>query len=181
LQNTTHEVTPSEFPTPIELIYQIDFKMDEVTVDKEEMPGQCWHRMFRNPVLVVGYPILTKSHAGLGLEMPLNMMALLTGSDRMTEFDGNLFIKGFSTMLVASKVAKDLLVWHYCYNRRKESISYFDHTVQSIDVVGLAQLGSTRHVVGWCTDCVYSAGKSRLLDSTRSHMLTLDRSGRCWL
>ncbi|KAI0400201.1 hypothetical protein F4802DRAFT_507666 [Xylaria palmicola] len=125
--------------------------------------GQCWHNMFRNPVIVQGYPILLKREAGLGLEMPLDMMATLIGSNQLTDFDGRVFIKGFSTMLVAMKVVGDLLVWHYFYNSRQGYQSYlFDRGDATVDIgareIGLVQLDTTRHVVGWCLDSKWNAG-----------------------
>jgi hypothetical protein len=106
------------------------------------------------------YPILTKHERGLGLEMPLNMIAELGGSERANEFDGKVFIKGFSTMLIATKITRNLFIWHYFYNREGERISYLDHTLQGVDDISLLQLDSSRHVVGWCSDCMYYAGKA---------------------
>ena len=91
--------------------------------------------------------------------MQLNMIAGLSGSDRVIEFDGKVFIKGLSAMLIATKVTKDLLIWHYFFNGEGGRISYLDHTLQDIDDISLIQLEAARHVVGWCSDCVYFAGK----------------------
>ncbi|KAK3690427.1 hypothetical protein B0T22DRAFT_537089 [Podospora appendiculata] len=114
--------------------------------------------MFRNPVMVCGYPILATSR-GLGLEMPLNIIAGLNGSDRVTEFDGKVFIKGYSTMVVATKVSPDanVLTWHYLYNSKGERLSYLDHALENVDQINLDQLKSARHVVGWCDDSMYNA------------------------
>jgi hypothetical protein len=106
----------------VEIFCMIEFEMNEPATSREGPPGQCWH-MFRNPVMVSGYPILTKHEHGLGLEMPLNMIAELGGSERANEFDGKVFIKGFSTMLIATKITRDLLIWHYFYNREKNLLS----------------------------------------------------------
>jgi hypothetical protein len=101
-----------------------------VTTD-EETSGECWHTMLRNPVIVSGYPILTKNKPGLGLEMLLNMMAWLNGSNKATEFDGKIFIKGFSTILVATRRSNDLLLWHYYYSNQEERTSYLDSAIES--------------------------------------------------
>lgn len=123
------------------------------------LTGDCWHRMFRNPVMVTGYPISTKS-AGLGLELPLDMMAELAGADRAVEFDGKIFVKGFSTMLIATKLVQDLLVWHYLYSSQGERISYLDHSITPTNKINLFQLQNARHVVGWCASSKYYAGTS---------------------
>jgi hypothetical protein len=63
-------------------------------------------------------------------------------------------------MLIATKITRDLLIWHYFYNREGERISYLDHTLQGVDDISLLQLDSSRHVVSWCSDCMYYAGKT---------------------
>lgn len=114
--------------------------------------------MFKNPVLVSGYPVLTKREKGTGVEMPLSMLPWFAGSKRVTEFDGKIIIKGFSTMLIATKVCGDLFLWHYYYNENGR-ISYFDHKLQGVDHISMLQLDTARHVVGWCSDCEYYAGE----------------------
>lgn len=91
--------------------------------------------------------------------MPLNIIARLAGAERANEFDSRVFIKGFSAMLIATKITKDLLIWHYLYNRTGERISYLDNPLQISDDISLPQLDSVRHVVGWCSNCMYYAGK----------------------
>lgn len=140
----------------------IKFDMQQSSANEHSLPGQCWHKMFRNPVMVSGYPILAKKECGLGLEMPLNIIAALAGSERANEFDGKVFIKGFSIMLIATKVARDLLIWHYFYNYDGEKISYLDHTLQGVDDICLHHLDTARHVVGWCSDSMYYAGNCLL-------------------
>jgi len=137
----------------------IKFEMKPQTKSAEVSNGQCWQNMFNNPVMVSGYPILTKHEQGLGLEMPLNIIAGLAGSDRATIFDGKVFIKGFSTMLIAIRKTRDLLLWHYFYNVDGERLAYLDHSVQAADDISLLQLDTARHIVGWCIDCIYYAGK----------------------
>lgn len=146
---------------------RISFEIKEPVSNQENDAGHCWHSMFRNPVMVSGYPIALKNRPGLGLEMPLNMIAGLTGSERANEFDGKIFIKGFSAMLIATKLVEDMIIWHYLYNRKGDWISYLDHTVSVIDDIGLSQLDTARHIVGWCSDCEYNAGKYISKSQTR--------------
>jgi hypothetical protein len=149
-------------PMPLaEIFCVIDFELREPALSGERPPGQCWHDMFRNPVLVSGYPILSRHEPGLGLEMPLNMIAELAGSKRVNDFDGNVFIKGFSTMLIAARMTRDLVTWHYFYNSEGKRISYLDHALRGVDKISLLQLGTARHVVGWCEECKYYAGMCR--------------------
>ncbi|OTA56890.1 hypothetical protein K449DRAFT_437747 [Hypoxylon sp. EC38] len=143
-----------------EAFFVIDFKIEEPSANNQALPGRCWHGMFRNPVMVTGYPILAKHERKLGLEIPLNIMAALAGSERAYEFDDKVFIKGISTMLIATRAIGDLLIWHYFYNENGEEISYFDHNLTSVDNIHLKQLSNprVRHVVGWCSECIYHAG-----------------------
>ena len=146
-------------PTVVGISCVIDFELYQSTLNVETLPGHCWHNMFRNPVMVCGYPIPAKNSDELGLEIPINMMAMLAGSDRAIDFDRKIFIKGFTTMLIATKVTKDLLLWHYLYKSNGERISNADHNLHSIEDSSLTQLNTPRYVVGWCSDCRYFAGE----------------------
>lgn len=158
LGNTATRAQPSDLTRLVEIFCNIDFETNDRVMNGEAWPGQCWHSMFRNPVIVKGYPILTKQVKDLGLEMPLNMIARLAGTERVNEFDSKVFIKGFSAMLIATRITNDLLIWHYLYNRTGEKISYLDHSFQVSDDISLLQLDTSRHVVGWCWDSMYYAG-----------------------
>jgi hypothetical protein len=140
---------------------KIDFA---VKVDEEHFSpsnGQCWHGMFRNPVVVLGYPIARRSAPDTGLEMPLNMMARLTGTKRINTFNGKLFIKGFSTMLVPTRKEGNHLIWHLLYNEDRSHISYLDSTVAHAENISDLHLEKSRHIVGWCSDVRYCAGKKK--------------------
>lgn len=151
---------PEEVP---EILCTIDFDIQLPATDIAEQPGHCWHKMFRNPVMVVGYPILSKpaSNPGHGLELPLNMMSILAGSDRVHEFEDRVLIKGFSTMVSATKRLGNLIIWHYFYNADGGKISHLDLMLDhEFDVsLSLSELESARHVVGWCSECKLYAGK----------------------
>ncbi|KAK3991528.1 hypothetical protein QBC44DRAFT_236762 [Cladorrhinum sp. PSN332] len=122
--------------------------------------GDCWHAMFNYPVIVRGFPILKRSPActGAGLEMPLNMITALAGTNCIDRFGLNTFIKGFSAMVVATEKHDDLVIWHYFYNENGGRISYLDHKITLGPTVTFSELESCRHVVGWCADSVSIAG-----------------------
>lgn len=161
--------TDSAFPqahlksTPeVDVFCSITYEIQEPFPGDSRLSGQCWHSMFRNSVMVAGFPIRAKGEPSLGLEMPLPVIAALTGSDRLSQFNGKIFIKGFSTLAVATKKTGDLIVWHYLYNAERERISYLDHNTPAVDDISLLQLDSARHVIGWCSDCKHYAGKDPL-------------------
>ncbi|KAH8812428.1 hypothetical protein F5884DRAFT_309735 [Xylogone sp. PMI_703] len=120
--------------------------------------GQCWHNLFRNPVVVKGYPIPRRSETDAGLEIPLNLMAGLTGARRVNSFNGKLFIKGFSSMLIPTKRNRDILVWHLLYNQDGARISYLETTVPHAENINISNLESARHILGWCSEVKYCAG-----------------------
>lgn len=122
--------------------------------------GQCWHRMFNQPVVVQGFPVLRRPETSTGLELPLNMMTALVEATFINLFNGNVFIKGFSMMLVPTKRSDDLIVWHcICTETPGSHISYLDCDVDHVEV-SLMDLENYRHVVGWCADAVCNTGKS---------------------
>ncbi|KAL1623126.1 hypothetical protein SLS54_004612 [Diplodia seriata] len=136
---------------------RIDFIMSKSLQAPNPANGQCWHNIFRNPILVEGFPILRRSCPDTGLEAPLEIMAALADTDYVTEFNGKSFIKGFSTMLVPTMMASDILVWHLLYAKEGERISYWDVTLPHLSI-GKAELERTRHVIGWCSEAKLLAG-----------------------
>jgi len=121
--------------------------------------GQCWHTMFRNPVVVTGYPIPRRAREGTGLELPLNIMAGLVQSTRINDFMGKSYVKGFSSMLVAVNHVDGVFVWHHHYKPDGSRISYLEADGTTLRSVPFQDLASARHVVGWCNKASYQAGE----------------------
>lgn len=121
--------------------------------------GQCWHNMFNNPVVVKGYPIPYRSVETPGLELPLNMMAGLAQTSRADTFNGKLFIKGFSTMLIPTKCSGVLVNWHLLYNKDGNRLSYLNNNSPHAEEVGAVHLELLRQVIGWCLEVKINAGK----------------------
>jgi len=101
--------------------FSIQFSTREWTGDSSSN-GQCWHNMFRNPVVVDGYPILPRAESTPGIDIPLNMMTNLTGTRKIDIFGDRIYVKGFSAMAVPTKRLGDLLIWHFFH---KEDNKYF--------------------------------------------------------
>jgi hypothetical protein len=135
IDNAPHPVSGTTSWTDI--LCKIDFTVEEREEHLETSNGQCWHNMFRNPVVVKGYPIPRISESNTGLEIPLNMMAGLTRTQHANTFNRKLFIKGFSTMLLPTKHSGNLLIWHLLYNKDGSRISYLDNTIDhEADIAG---------------------------------------------
>lgn len=160
--NDPHEL--SEMASEADIYVKIDFVVQEKRKEKEKerepVDCRCWHSMFRNPVVVQGYPIRRRSELDTGLEIPLNMMAGLIRSQRANTFNGKLFIKSYSAMLILTRHSGDLLLWHFLHNKDGERISYLDDSVSYVNNVSAINLEQTRHVVGWCSGAKNYAGKS---------------------
>ena len=139
---------------------KIGFSFQERGIYPEPSNGQCWHNLFRNPVVVQGFPIPLRSEIETGLEIPLHIMAGLAQSQRVNTFDGKVLIKGFSTMLVLIKKSADLIIWHLLYNKDGNRISYLDNTVTHGETASVSDVEKARHVLGWCSEVKYYAGKN---------------------
>lgn len=147
-----------ELEMPPEIFCKIGFRLCQED-NLETSNGQCWHNMFRNPVVVKGYPIPRRDMLESGLEIPLNMMAGLAQTRCINTFNGKIFIKGFSTMLIPTKYSEDLFIWHLLYNENGNRISYLDNTIPHAENINLSNLEKSRHVLGWCSDVRNYAGR----------------------
>ncbi|KAL8314645.1 hypothetical protein RB597_007099 [Gaeumannomyces tritici] len=118
--------------------------------------GQCWHGLFRKPFVVKGFPIPCRPEPGLGLEIPLDMMAALVGSSKLDLFGAKVFIKGFSAMLVPTLRRGDIVVWHLVA-QGDARVSYLDWEGVH-EQLTMAEMETARHVVGWCSQVTYDVG-----------------------
>ncbi|KFX87483.1 hypothetical protein V494_06530 [Pseudogymnoascus sp. VKM F-4513 (FW-928)] len=128
---------------------KINFQVEKPLIQDKSGNGQCWQDMFRNPLVVKGYPILRRAGPELGLEIPLNAITALAQTKWVDTFNGKLFIKGFSTMLVPTKRTGDLLVWHHLFHNDGSRMSYLDANIPHLENVSTSTLEQVRHVVGW--------------------------------
>lgn len=119
--------------------------------------GQCWHGMFRNPVLVPGFPVLRRPRLDTGLEIPLNMMSALASTRQIDEFNDKIFIKGFSTMLIPTDFSDGVVIWHLQYRTDGGHISYYDACVPHVSV-NASDVEQSRNIVGWCSQADLLAG-----------------------
>ncbi|KAI0967117.1 hypothetical protein F4678DRAFT_252391 [Xylaria arbuscula] len=144
-----------------QLAYNIGFAIDELESPPQRPNGQCWHDIFRNPVVVKGYPILRRANSNTGLEANLNVLAGLTRAHRLDRFQERLFLKGFSSMLIPTMRNGDTLCWHLVYNSDGSRISYLDHHVTN-EVLNIhSRLESLRHVLGWCSEAQFYGGSAQ--------------------
>ncbi|KAF9773417.1 hypothetical protein IL306_008789 [Fusarium sp. DS 682] len=78
------------------------------------------------------------------------------GSYEVVQWGERLLIKGFNMMMVATRVAADVMVWHlFVSDKSEQRISYVDPRLDEIDVgpsdeMSLHHVEGKRHVIGWC-------------------------------
>jgi len=156
-------------------IYHCEIGFDFVPdLDKGNPAGRCWFSMFRNPVVVHGFPILRRPRPNTGLEVPLDMAANLIDARQLHNFAGQLFLKGFSAMLTPVEAVGGVVLWHLSYNATGKRVSYLDAAPGSVTArPSISVLRSSRHVIGWCSDASYLAGECRA-PSNVQQMLFVD-------
>ncbi|KAJ3545042.1 hypothetical protein NM208_g2710 [Fusarium decemcellulare] len=142
------------------IAFKIGFTTEKIPVP-QSTTGQCWHAIFRNPVIVRGYPIPQRAERNIGLEIPLNIMARLAQAAEIHQFRDKVCMKGFSTMLVPIRRTRDILCWHLIYDKDGRRISYLDNDLdQERDIARLDILEHSRHVLGWCSKAKLFVGSS---------------------
>ncbi|KAL6825941.1 hypothetical protein J3E69DRAFT_279665 [Trichoderma sp. SZMC 28015] len=132
--------------------------------------GQCWHRLFQSPVVVKGYPIPRRPTYHKGLEIGIDVMATLVGTNRINIFKKKIFIKGFSTMMIPTGYSDNILFWHLIYNEYGDRISYLDSKVSHLEGINSSDIESVRHILGWSSEV-------RCLSGTSDANYEINRSG----
>ncbi|CVL13338.1 related to nucleoside phosphorylase [Fusarium proliferatum] len=162
---------------PQAVVCVIGFELEQLLEPPDNSNGHCWHGIFKNPTLVKGFPILPKVERNTGLEIPLNIMAGLARADRVDQFNGKVYIKGFSTMLVPTKQSKEVVYWHLIYNEDGSRISYLDDNLNRDVLAGTPDLTAHRHVLGWCSEARFYSGSSQAQYHVRHSELPKLHSG----
>lgn len=130
--------------------FTLEFETSEVP--KEEQ--SCWLPMFTNPVIARGFPVPARSNGEQGLEVPLEIMAALSGARHVTEFEGGLVLKGYSVMLVPAKRHKQSIQWHLMRHNEDERMPYRHLRNECLSRAMLKEvdcesLRTTRAFLGW--------------------------------
>ncbi|KAK8011572.1 hypothetical protein PG990_010537 [Apiospora arundinis] len=172
------EKTPNG--SALDLMCVISFPIvEKPTTPTKVGNGQCWHRMFHRPVVAKGFPIPQRPLMETGLEMTLSLMAALTRSRYINIFQAKTFLKGFSAMLVPTKISndKDIVYWHMVSSKHPEQrISYMDSHVETT-YVSKTDLSRARHILGWCEEVVMTIGTSRANYKVSRSQLPKPRAG----
>jgi hypothetical protein len=150
--------------------FDFEQSLDEQKPD-QSYPGFCWFKLFRNPVMVGGYPIPRRLETDTGLEISLGFISLLLASSEVFKVEENVILKGFSSLLIAVEATKDLVMWHLLINSSGERISFCDARIETMSKgstadLSLRDLESRRHIVGWCNDVKEYSGMQNLASTS---------------
>ncbi|KAE8375759.1 hypothetical protein BDV26DRAFT_283230 [Aspergillus bertholletiae] len=140
--------------------FNIEFVMRPLEPSKRHKNGQCWHDLFREVVIVEGFPIPRRPTGKnlWGVEAPLEIMAGLAGTQRINTYAGKIFIKGFSKLLLPTGHKEDIVMWHLISSEDGDRVSYLDGMKLSPIQTHLAHLNTSRHILGWCSGMKFYAG-----------------------
>ncbi|CAN9201287.1 unnamed protein product [Alternaria alternata] len=122
----------------------------------ERDSGHCWHKLFRNPTIVQGFPIEARQHGERGLEISLDVLYTLAETRYATRFENTLLLKGHCTLLVPTQHIGSSFVWHLICSEDGKRIPYYSFRERCSDSLDLEDLDveqidaeDIRHFVGW--------------------------------
>lgn len=141
------------------LPFRISFKHEPI----EDTGSVCWLRLFYGAVIVPGFTIPERGDE-VGLEIPLGILAAVTGACHAVEYDGGIVMKGFSHLLVPIRRSGDRVQWHAISNKDPDKrLSYADAVYRIkkrclIEELSLSDLRDCRAFLGWCSVAVSRLG-----------------------
>lgn len=143
------------------------------TIPKLKLQATCWHKMFHNPVIAMGYPITPRGAEEQGLEMPFSMMAVLAQTPFAASFQGATVLKGFSTILSLVKRTGNLFSWHFLIDKERKRMPYNEGLrITRLQMqVGEQDLQMGRHIVGWTPSIDVFAGRLPLYNGELGFVL----------
>ncbi|KAL2859452.1 hypothetical protein BJX68DRAFT_252367 [Aspergillus pseudodeflectus] len=139
---------------PDEIPFTIDFDIRLKPREDQAVNGECWLKLFKSLVIAKDFPVRRQVVQHSGLEVPLNVLGRLVPSRWVSTFDGKVYIKGYSSVLVPTMAIRDTVVWHLISDDEGQYLSYVDSRIEATPGLYPAtvdcNLGSFRHIVGWC-------------------------------
>ena len=146
-------------PKPSTTMATVDLvvKYTRIAEDQESL---CWLKLFKEPVLALGFPVPSRTNE-IGLEMPLKLMATICGARHFVDFQGGILIKGLSSMLIptARLNGGNIVQWHLVSKESGDDedirLSYLEGlnicaNRLTIKELNFESLSKTRAVLGWC-------------------------------
>ncbi|KAK0652381.1 hypothetical protein B0T16DRAFT_454752 [Cercophora newfieldiana] len=125
--------------------------------------GSCWKRIFKNPAVAWGFPVLARPAEFPGLEISLDAMALLVDAPRLTVFNQRAVLKGHNAAIVLTDGSRgSIMRWHFICNDNGSRLPFSDHRIRSGFLMegehAMEQIQGARHVLGWSPRVSYNIG-----------------------
>lgn len=172
--SSSHPILRSLFQTPVaglesgpitvRYVCALDVVIQSLQPREQQQDGQCWHKLFNNPVIVAGYPVLPRSclETSKGLEVPFDILIALAETPVLTSFGLSCLMKGYSTMLVPVLEICNTIVWHFVFNETGDRLSFLDSRLSDLRSIRPIAVDDhqIRHIVGWCSNAKSMAGKN---------------------
>lgn len=130
--------------------------------------SKCWLKIFNNPTIVRGYPVRLREQGEPGLEIPINMAAVLGYAGFATFFNDHFLLKGPCSALIPTIRQETTIIWHYIVNDNQEPLTYEQALGRQPDCpkIDLFCLEGSRHFVGWTPKVRILTGKRIASEST---------------
>lgn len=149
--------TVSKKASGVELVAKI--LADEIA-SSAPSSASCWHAMFRNPMIVQGFPIPPRTIEERGLEISVELMLALAQTLWATVYNGTLILKGFATLLTPTLKVGGSVIWHLTADTGGRRLSYNRGFGKSVlNSLDDALFPGARHFVGWLRSADYLVGK----------------------
>ncbi|KAK3667545.1 hypothetical protein LTR22_001723 [Elasticomyces elasticus] len=140
--------------------FSITFRPENPKSDASNT-GECWRTLLHNQCVAKGFPISTRQRDEEGLEMPFALMIKLGGADRVTDYNGQLLVKGFEALFVPTKMTDISIVWHLVTNPKGRRISFnafYALKSLAVSTVCMHDVYKSRHFLGWVSNASQHTG-----------------------
>jgi hypothetical protein len=138
--------------------FHINFSFD---FSPPPQASSCWLSFCRYASIARGFPISARRQGEDGLELGLESMTTLAGTDYATSFRGKFVLKGFASMLIPTARYGKSIVWHFVHDRDGKYLPYTAlNTFRCAAGLNLGALGGDRHFVGWVPAAELRFGES---------------------
>ncbi|KAN0119354.1 hypothetical protein V8E51_001562 [Hyaloscypha variabilis] len=121
--SSNQQVQYSNFKLDVAAQGKFEMKFETAPLEKDEQ--SCWYPLFVNPVIARGFPVPPRENNEVGLEVTLELMAVLTEVRYVIEYEGGLLLKGPVALYVPIKRHKNSIQWHFIhYNEPSTRMAY---------------------------------------------------------
>lgn len=128
----------------------------EPVTKTDEGDTYSWQRLFKNAVVVEGYPTRCRTHSNRGLELSMDLMLVLGEVGTLTNYQNGLVINGLQSMFVPVASTEDSIQWQWLFSNDMMMFSQADEVCPNRlrnDRLGDSDLKRARHFVERSIKC----------------------------